>query len=165
MIMNKIDWFKDEFENELSEGEQIEIFNKYCERNHYEDEIYPMCEFDEIFANKRPSEVFQMVQFNWDGVDYDDDYFVITIYGFQTLSEPYADWIEVYIDDIFNHMDIWETRISLDDYISDMYDAHIDLKPEDMDDDDFYDIVEDAVDSNDLESDIVADIKKAIREK
>ena len=164
MIMDKFDWFKSKFENDLSNDEQIEIFNKFCEENRYEDEIYPMCEFDEIFEGKKPSEVFQMTQTNMDDVDYNDDYFVVTIYGFKTFNDPY-DFIQDYIGDIFDHMDIWETRISLDDYISDIYDAHIDLKPEDMDDDDFYEIVEDAVYSNDREKDIVNDIEKAVSEK
>ena len=164
MNMDKFDWFKNEFFNNLSNDEQVEIFNKFCEENGYEDEIYPMCEFDEIFEGKKPSEVFQMTQTNMDDVDYNDNYFVVTIYGFKTFNDPY-DFIQDYIGDIFDHMDIWETRISLDDYISDIYDAHIDLKPEDMDDDDFYEIVEDAVYSNDREKDIVNDIEKAVSEK
>ena len=46
-----------------------------------------------------------------------------------------------------------------------MYDTYFNLKPEDMDDDEFYDIVEDAVFSSDFESDIVNDIKKNVSEK
>ena len=162
--MDKFDWFKEKFENNLSEGEQIEIFNSYCQENRIEDEIYPMSEFDEIFSNKKPSEVFHMVHSNWNDVYYDDDYFVVTIYGFKTFSDPY-DFIEDYLGDIFNNMHIWETKISIDDYIEDMYDGHFDLKPEDMEDDEFYDIVEDAVYSSDLESDIIDDIKKAVSEE
>ena len=161
--MDKFDWFKNEFEN-LSNDEQVEIFNKFCEENRYEDEIYQMCEFDEIFANKKPSEVFDMVQTNMDDVDRNDEYFVVTIYGFKTFNNPY-EFIQDYLGDIFNRMDVWETRIDIDDYINDMYDNYFDLKPEDMDDDEFYDIVEDAVFSSDFESDIVNDIKKNVSEK
>ena len=161
--MDKFDWFKNEFEN-LSNDEQVEIFNKYCRENSFEDEIYQMCEFDEIFANKKPSEVFDMVQTNMDDVDRNDEYFVVTIYGFKTFNNPY-EFIQDYLGDIFNRMDVWETNINLDDYIQDMYDAHLDLKPEDMDEDEFYDIVEDAVFSSDFESDIINDIKKAVSEQ
>ena len=161
--MDKFDWFKNEFEN-LSNDEQVEIFNKYCRENRFEDEIYQMCEFDEIFANKKPSEVFDMVQTNMDDVDRNDEYFVVTIYGFKTFNNPY-EFIQDYIGDIFNHSEVWETRIDIDDYIGDMYDTYFGLKPEDMDDDEFYDIVEDAVFSSDFESDIVNDIKKNVSEK
>ena len=161
--MDKFDWFKGQFEN-LSKNEQVEIFNKFCEENRYEDDIYPMCEFDEIFSDKKPSEVFNMVQTNMDDVDYNDEYFVVTIYGFQTFNDPY-EIIQDYLGGIFDRMHIWEIKIDIDDYIGDMYDGHFDLKPEDMDDDKFYDIVEDAVYTNDFESDIVNDIKKAVAEK
>ena len=162
--MDKFDWFKDEFENNLSKDDQIEIFNKFCEENGYEDDIYPMCEFDEIFSDKKPSEVFNMVQTNMDDVDYNDNYFVVTIYGFKTFNNPY-EFIQDYLGDIFDRMHIWEIKIDIDEYIGDMYDGHLDLKPEDMDEDEFYDIVEDAVYTNDFESDIVNDIKKAVSEK
>ncbi len=162
--MEKIDWFINKFENDLDNDEQIEIFNRYCQECSIEDVIYQMCEFDEIFSGKKPSEVFQMVQTNMDEVDYNDNYFVVTIYGFQTFNNPYDEVIQDYIGDICNRMHLWETKINIDDYIEDMYDGHFDLKPEDMDSDKFYDIVEDAVYSNDRESDIVADIKKAVSE-
>ena len=104
-----------------------------------------------------------MVWFNSDDIDWNDTYFVITIYGFSTFSNPY-EFIEDYLGDIYNKMHIWETAINFDDYIEDMYNEHFDLKPEDMDDDEFYDIVENAVYSNDHESDIIEDIKKAVSE-
>lgn len=161
--MDKFDWFKGQFEG-LSNGEQVEIFNEYCQEYGNEDEIYPMCEFDEIFEGKKPSEVFQMVWSNMDYLAYNDNYFVVTIYGFKTFNNPY-EFIQDYLGDIFDRMHIWETKINIDDYIEDMYDGHFDMKPEDMDDDTFYDIVEDAVYSNDRERDIVNDIEKAVSEK
>lgn len=161
--MDKFDWFKGQFEG-LSNDEQVEIFNKFCEENGYEDDIYSMCEFDEIFSDKKPSEVFNMVQTNMDDVDYNDEYFVVTIYGFKTFNNPY-EFIQDYLGDIFDRMHIWEIKIDIDDYIGDMYDKHFDLKPEDMDEDEFYDIVENAVYTNDFESDIINDIKKAVTEK
>ena len=156
--MDKFDWFKNEFEN-LSDDEQIEIFNRYCEENSYEDEIYPMDMFDEIFEAKKPSEVFQMVQANSGDVNYTNKFFIVTIYGFQTFNDPY-EIIQYYISSLLDCEHLWERYINIDDYIEDMYDGHFDMKPEDMDDDTFYDIVEDAVYSNDREKDIVECIKK-----
>ncbi len=153
--MDKFDWFKDKFENTLSEEEQVQIFNDFCDENGFEEKIYSMCEFDDIFADKKPSEVFNMVQSNMDDVDFNDEYFVITVYGFRTFSDPH-EFIEDYLGDICDKMH--------NDYIEEMYDGHFDLKPEDMDDDEFYDIVENAVYSNDHESDIIEDIKKAVSE-
>lgn len=162
--MDKFDWFMDMFENNLDKDDQIEIFNQYCREYGCEDEIYQMSEFDEIFSGKKPSEVFQMVYSNRDEVNWNDEYFVVTIYGFQTFSDPY-EFIHDYLGDIFNHMHLWEAKISIDDYIEDIYNGHFDLKPDDMDDDEFYDIVEDAVYSNDSESEIVDNIKKAVSEE
>lgn len=162
--MDKFDWFKSKFEFDLDNDKQIEIFNRYCEESGYEEEIYPMDMFDEIFSGKKPSEVFQMVQTNSGDVNYTDKYFIVTIYGFQTFNDPY-EIIQYYISSVFDRMHLWETYISIDDYIEDMYDGHFDLKPEDMDDDTFYDIVEDAVYSNDREKDIINDIEKALSEK
>ena len=158
--MDKFDWFEEQLEN-LSNDEQVEIFNRYCREYGIEDEIYQMCEFDEIFSGKKPSEVFQMVQTNMDDIDYNDEYFVVTIYGFKTFNDPY-DIIQDYTTEMFIQPHIWETKIDIDDYIQDMYDSHFDLKPENMNDDEFYDIVEDAVNYNDLEDDIVEDIKRTV---
>ena len=158
--MDKFDWFEEQLEN-LSNDEQVEIFNRYCREYGIEDEIYQMREFDEIFSGKKPSEVFHMVQTNMDDIDYNDEYFVVTIYGFKTFNDPY-DIIQDYTTEMFIQPHIWETKIDIDDYIQDMYDSHFDLKPENMNDDEFYDIVEDAVNYNDLEDDIVEDIKRTV---
>lgn len=161
--MDKFDWFKGQFEN-LSKNEQVEIFNKFCEVAGLEDEIYPMYMFDEIFSNYKPLDIFHLTLLNKNEVNWGDEYFVVTIYGFKSFNEPY-DFIQDYLGDIFDRMHIWEIKIDIDDYIQDMYDEHFDLKPEDMDDDKFYDIVEDAVFSSDFESDIVECIKKDVSEQ
>ena len=113
--MDKFDWFKNEFEN-LSYNEQIDIFNRYCEESWYEDEIYPMDMFDEIFESKKPSEVFQMVQTNSGDVNYTNKFFIVTIYGFQTFNDPY-EIIQYYISSLFDREHLWETKINIDDYI------------------------------------------------
>ena len=161
--MDKFNWFKEEFEDMLSEDEQVEIFNDFCDENCLEEKIYSMGDFNEVFSGYTPYDIFHMIWFNSDDVDWNDKYFVITVYGFKTFSEPY-EFIEDYLGDIYNKAHIWEQLINIDEYIEDMYDSHFDLKPEDMDSDEFYDIVENAVNSNDHESDMIEDIKKAVDE-
>lgn len=159
--MDKFDWFKEQFEDLVSEDEQVEIFNRFCDENGLEEKIYSMGEFNEIFSSYTPYDIFHMIWFNSDDVDWNDKYFVVTVYGFNTFSDPY-EFIEVYLPDIYNKMHLWEQFINIDEYIEDMYDDHFDLKPEDMDSDEFYDIVENAVNSNDHESDMIEDIKKTV---
>ena len=159
--MDKFNWFKEEFEDMLSKDEHVEIFNRFCDENGLEEKIYSMGEFNEIFSSYTPYDIFQMIWFNSDDVDWNDKYFVITVYGFKTFSDPY-EFIEDYLASIYNKTHIWEQLINIDEYIEDMYDSHFDLKPEDMDSDEFYDIVENAVNSNDHESDMIEDIKKAV---
>lgn len=159
--MDKFDWFKEQFEDLLSEDEQVEIFNRFCDENGLEEKIYSMGEFNEIFSSYTPYDIFHMIWFNSDDVDWNDKYFVMATEGFKTFDEPY-EFIEDYLADIYNKMHLWEQFINIDEYIEDMYDDHFDLKPEDMDSDEFYDIVENAVNSNDHESDMIEDIKKAV---
>lgn len=161
--MDKLEWFKEQYENTLSEFEQVEIFNNFCDENGLEEKIYSMGEFNEVFSGHTPYDIFHIVWFNSDDIDWNDTYFVITVYGFNTFNTPY-EFIEDYLGDIYNNTHIWETKINIDEYIEEIYDGHFDLKPEDMDSDEFYDIVENAVNSNDFESDIVADIEKAVSE-
>ena len=159
--MDKFNWFKEEFEDMLSEDEQVEIFNRFCDENGLEEKIYSMGEFNEVFSGYTSYDIFHMIWFNSNDVDWNDKYFVITVYGFKTFSDPY-EFIEDYLGDIYNKTHIWEQLINIDEYIEDMYDSHFDLKPEDMGSDEFYDIVENAVNSNDHESDMIEDIKKAV---
>ena len=159
--MDKFDWFKEKFENVLSEEEQIEIFNDFADENGLEEKIFPMEEFNEAFSGYKPYDIFHMIWFNSDNSDWNDRFFITTSDGFKTFDSPY-EFIEDYLADIYNKMHLWEQFINIDDYIEDMYDGHYDLKPEEMDSDEFYDIVENAVYSNDHESDIIEDIKKAV---
>ena len=161
--MDKLEWFREQYENTLSEFEQVEIFNNFCDENGLEEKIFPMEEFNEVFSGYKPYDIFHMVWFNADDADWTDKYFVITVYGLKTFNTPY-EFIEDYLGDIYNNLHIWETKINIDEYIEEIYDSHFDLKPEDMDSDEFYDIVENAVYSNDFESDIIADIEKAVSE-
>lgn len=87
--MDKFNWFKEEFEDMLSEDEQVEIFNRFCDENGLEEKIYSMGEFNEVFSGYTPYDIFHMIWFNSDDVDWNDKYFVITVYGFKTFSDPY----------------------------------------------------------------------------
>lgn len=125
--MDKFDWFKEKFEDMLSEDEQVEIFNRFCDENGLEEKIYSMGEFNEIFSSYTPYDIFHIIWFNSDDVDWNDKYFVITVYGFSTFSGPY-EFIEDYLADIYNKMHLWGQFINIDEYIEDMYDDHFNLK-------------------------------------
>ena len=161
--MNKYDWFINNFRNEQFYDEQVEIFNDFCNESGLEKKIYSMKEFNELFSNKKPYDIFHLVWVNTGDVDWTDKYFMVTGDVLNTHTDPF-EFMRDYIRDIYNHTHIWETKLNLDDYIEDMYDGHFDLKPKDMDSDKFYDIVENAVNSNEREVDIVDDIKKAVSE-
>lgn len=162
--MDKYDWFINKFQDDnFPHDEQVEIFNDFCKENGLEKKIYSMKEFNELFSHEKPYDIFHLVWVNFGDVDWTDKYFMVKGDVLNTRNDPF-EFMRDYIKDIYNHTHIWEAKINLDDYIEDMYDGHFDLKPEDMDSDKFYDIVENAVNSNDREVDIVADIKKAVSE-
>lgn len=161
--MDKFDWFKETFENILSEDEQVQIFNDFADENGLEEKIYSMGEFNEVFSDYAPYDIFHLIWFNSDDIDWNDKYFVMATEGLKTFDSPY-EFIKDYLADIYNKMHLWEQFIDIDDYIEVVYDGHFDLKPEEMDDDEFYDIVENAVYLNDHESDIIEDIKKDVSE-
>lgn len=101
MTMNKFNEFKKEFEN-LSKIEQVKIYNNFCDKNGLEDEkIYPMEKFDEVFADVKPSKIFEWIWCNPDMIDFGDSYFVKTYNGFKTINNPYYDMIQYHIKSIF----------------------------------------------------------------
>ena len=161
--MDKFDWFKETFENILSEDEQVQIFNDFADENGLEEKIYSMGEFNEVFSDYASYDIFHLIWFNSDDIDWNDKYFVMATEGLKTFDSPY-EFIEDYLADIYDKMHLWEQFFDIDVYIEYVYDWHYDLKPEGMDDDEFYDIVENAVNSNDHESDMIEDIKKAVSE-
>lgn len=65
-------------ECELPNHELINIWNEYCSDNSYDDTIYYMHEFDNMFANLEPSEIAKMV-FNGDFC-VNCDYFQYSVY-------------------------------------------------------------------------------------
>lgn len=70
-------------ENELSNGELVEVWNDYCERNNLcGGEIFPLEYFDEYFVNYTPSEIAQRL-FNSRYFNPNDVWF-----GFDGLGNP-----------------------------------------------------------------------------
>ena len=138
--MTKIEWFQNEFAN-ISRSEQVEVINKYYELTKcYNDEIYPMDVFNEMFASYKPLEISRMACANSHRINFSDDYFVVTWNGFRTFSNPYY-YIEGYLSDILEYEDAWYSYINFDDFVNYLYDSLLYLKPSYMEDDTFYDIV------------------------
>ncbi len=71
-----------------TEKELFEIHMKYCNRNSYTDDyIYHMDELDEVFDNKKPSKIAELV--TGESFSTNDKYFKFTMYGvysFNTLQ-------------------------------------------------------------------------------
>lgn len=113
-IMDKFDLFVDKFQNDLFYDEQIEIFNKFADEHHMEEEIFPMEDFDKKFATFKPSDILFMICQNKNDINWRDKYVGTTSEGFKTFDEPY-NFIEDYIGNIFDDRHIWEMKIDLDD--------------------------------------------------
>lgn len=160
-MMSKMEWFENEFSN-LSYSEQVEVFNKYCELNkYYNDEIYPMDEFNEMFSSYKPLEVVRMTCANSHHINFSDDYFVLTWNGFKTFSNPYY-YIESYLSENFECKDAWYTYLNFDDFVNYLYDNLLHLKPSYMEDDTFYDIVNKAASKYNTESEFENAIKEIL---
>lgn len=100
--MDKFEKFKKDFQN-LSKDEQIKIFDEFCDKNELENKkIYPMEKFDEVFANVKPSDIFEWVWCNSEMIERSDDYFQETCYCFKTINYPYDEVIHNYIRRIFD---------------------------------------------------------------
>ena len=54
--MDKFDWFKNEF-NVLSASEQIDIYNRYCDINGRDGQIFPMSDINEFFVGCTPLDI------------------------------------------------------------------------------------------------------------
>ena len=159
--MTKIEWFQNEFAN-LSHSEQVELINKYCEITKcYDYEIYPMDEFNEMFAKYKPVEIARMACNNSHSINFSDDYFVVTWNGFYTFSNPYY-YIEDYLSDILECEDAWDSYIERDDFVNYLYDSLLYLKPSYMEDDTFYDIVNEIASKYNTESEFENAIKEIL---
>lgn len=166
--MSKYEWFRNEFAN-LSTDEQIEMFNKYCELSKcYNDTIYPLDEFNEIFSSYKPLEIARLTCNNSHRINFSDKYFVETWNGFKTFDNPYY-YIEAYLSDVFEYEDAWKPYINIDDFVYYIFACFLYLKPGYMTDDDFNDIVKKAAskynDKSDIENAINEILSKSLNGK
>lgn len=111
--------------DELALCEQLSIYNEYCREVQNEDEIY---DFDDYFFEEyfsKPADAVRAWHFGGkrlsDGSlgdnSWSDEYIKFNGYAnLETLSEyDVEEQIKGYLSDIFNHEDIWEDYITLDD--------------------------------------------------
>lgn len=154
--MDKFDWFKNEF-NVLSASEQIDIYNRYCNINHLDSQIYPMSDINEFFAGCTPLDI--LVKASNCDFDATDSYFALSMDGFTSFNDVEL-YLSDYLHDIYSCKESWEKDIDEDGYLEEMYEEFYNEKPNDMDDDEYYDLIEKAVKQYDFESDIVDYLKR-----
>ena len=155
--MDKYDWFKEKFENNLSDDEQVDVFNRYCDINGIDEHIYPMSDINEFFKNCTPLEILRNVsdcRFN-----VNDSYFSLVKGNVESFCDPY--WsVSDYVYDIYKDKECWEDEIDEADYFNTVYQEFYNEKPQDMDDDEYYNLIQNAVEQYEFESDIAAYLKK-----
>ncbi len=108
--------FENEFNN-LSNNEQVEIFNKFCDKYNLQEQIYDMSSLDDFLNGSTPLEVLNSLE---EGFDKDKDYIQQNGYG---NYESY-NGIEVrlyisesgYISEIFEDEGLWYDTIDTTPY-------------------------------------------------
>ena len=153
--MDKFDWFKYEFEN-LSESEQVDVYNKYCDINKTEGTIYCMEDLDELFTGVAPTKLFAMAE---EGFNINDDYFIEKSLGLESFNDVWS-FLDDYLYDIYKCKEAWEKDIDEAGYFNEIYEEFYNEKPQDMDDDEYCDLIEKAIKQYELESDIVNYLKQ-----
>ena len=160
--MDKFDWFKTQFEK-LSDGEQIDMFNRFCGINKIDSHIYPMSYINMVFAGFTPLEIIKKVAKY--KINVDDKYFTLTMGCFVSFNDPYSflSYFLYDIYDIYKCKEAWEKDIDDGGYFDEMYEEFYNEKPSDMDDDEYYDLIEKAVSQYELESDIIEYLKQNMK--
>ena len=93
---------------EMDTPDVVSIYNEYCEKRHYEEDmIFPIEYFNERCEDMTP---LQIAEYAKDGFDPDDDYFVETVYGFKSFSY-WEDYDMIDVDEIAEY--IAENEVSL----------------------------------------------------
>lgn len=145
--MDKFEWFKDEFIN-LSASEQIDIYNKYCDINGLGSQIYPMSDINEFFVGCTPLDILtKAADCEFDATA---KYFALDMEGFTSFNDVLG-YLDDYLSDIYECKEAWE---------KDIYEEFYNEKPTDMDDDEYYSLIEKAVKQYEFESDIVDYLKQ-----
>ena len=154
--MDKFDWFKNAFAN-LSASEQIDIYNKYCDINGLGGQIYPMSDINEFFAGCTPLDILTKAA-NCD-FDANAEYFALDMDGFTSFNHVLT-YLDDYLPDIYDCKESWENDIDEGGFFDEMYEEFYNEKPNDMDDDEYYDLIEKAIKQYEFESDIVDYLKQ-----
>lgn len=112
----KIEKFRELF-SELSDSDKIHCFNEYAMDYACDDQLYVFDEeFFNVFYENNPMEAVRACFFgnvkNWS-----DEYLRFNGYGnLVSMSEwEAAEWAEDYVDDIYEHEEIWGDYIEDDD--------------------------------------------------
>lgn len=151
--MDKFDWFKNEFELNLSSAEQADIYNHYCGINHVGGYIYPMSDINDYFNDCTPLEILTRISPCY--FDANDNYFASTTNGLESFNNVEL-YVDDYLADIYKCKEAWEKDIDEGGYFDAIYEEFYSEKPQDMDDDEYYDLIDKAVKQYELESQIVA---------
>ena len=108
--------FTCEFDN-LSNNEQVEIFNKFCERNNLTEQFYEMSTLDDLLMGSTPLEVLNSLE---EGFDKDKDYIQQNGYGnYKSFSgKEVREYISEsgYISEIFEDEGLWYDTIDTTPY-------------------------------------------------
>lgn len=108
--------FENEFNN-LSNNEQVEIFNKFCDKYNLTEQFYGMSSLDDFLMSSTPLEVLNNLE---EGFDKDKDYIQQNGYGnYVSLSG-----IEVrlyisesgYMSEIYEDESLWDSVIDTTPY-------------------------------------------------
>lgn len=108
--------FTCEFDN-LSNNKQVEIFNKFCERNNLTEQFYEMSTLDDLLMGSTPLEVLNSLE---EGFDKDKDYIQQNGYGnYESFSgKEVREYISEsgYISEIFEDEGLWYDTIDTTPY-------------------------------------------------
>ena len=158
--MDKFDWFKDTFQLSLSDDEQVDIFNRYCDINNVDEHIHPMSDINEFFKNCTPLEILSNVADCEFSVS--DTYFSIVRGSVESFNDPYLSMSD-YLNDIYKCKEAWEDLIDESGYLEEIYEEYFDLKPRDMSLDEYSKLVEEAYKRFEFESDIEEYLNKFMK--
>lgn len=102
--MTRYDYIEERLK-ELNSEDLIAIHNDYCSANNYtDDEIFSMCEFDEICEGMTPTDIAQRIYYG--DFNITDNYFVFNGYAnFESFDYADDEKSPICISDIARYMD------------------------------------------------------------
>lgn len=90
----------------MTEADQMEVWNKYCDANNYTDDRIEYNEPDELLCGQTPSDVLRGV--DMDEYRLNDTYAYFTIYGLRSanyLDDCAPFYLSAVVDYVINHED------------------------------------------------------------